>query len=151
MVRIPQHGCSAPHWRTIALLAMCQPTAAHAHGQEALGALFLLLAAPHLIPLADLLRRGVWARALLYCAAWPVLAMLAYLLGSALGAALGGLAPLLGLQSRDASAVSLIAMLTLFLIQPFVLWWWLLKRWDRWGNAKPQRPSDADSNSPKHR
>lgn len=113
-----------PHYArpVLLLLGTAIPSAAHAHGEEALIFPLLVVLAAHLVPAADFLRRGAWTYAALFIFSQPVLWGVA--------AAVGFIVAIVGhpVIGENAMPVALVCGFLVFCVLPF-FYWRLLLRW----------------------
>jgi hypothetical protein len=105
------------------VLAVLWPLPAYAHGEEAVVLPILLVLASHLIPVADLGRRGSWGYAAFFIVTQPVLwgiaAAVAYVIAT-IGSFFVG--------EEAAVSIAVVLGLVIFAVLPFAYWRRLL-RW----------------------
>ena len=104
------------------LLGTGAPSAAYAHGEQALVYPILAVLLTHLIPAVDLLRKGAWGYAAFFVFSQPLLWGMAIAIGAAVafvGQAIVG---------ENAITIAVIVGVLIFAIAPFFYWRFLL-RW----------------------
>jgi hypothetical protein len=101
------------------------PLPAHAHGEEGVISIFLIVIASHLIPVADLLRRRLWSKVAFFLFTQPVLWCIA--------GATGYCVAMIGhfFVGEQAMPFAVIVGFIVFAVLPFIYWRRLL----RWSNA----------------